>query len=315
MQNHYKPSPLLWNGHLETIYPSLFRNVVVSKATRHHISTPDNDFLEFDLYQNQSKTLVIISHGLEGDAQRAYVLGMVRAAMLANMDALAWYYRGCGPTLNKTLRLYHSGATDDLHTVVQHANTLGYENIYLIGFSLGGNLTLKYLGELNKNASTLNIKKGVAISAPVHLHSACIAISQPTNWIYSTRFLKSLKKKILIKAKQFPSLSTHPIAQIKTLIDFDDVYTAPLHGFKNALDYYTQNSSLYFLDKISVPILILNAKNDPFLSDLCFPNKEVENHPYVQLLVPERGGHVGFSQFNKNGIYWSEERAINFLLP
>jgi predicted alpha/beta-fold hydrolase len=130
MQELYKPSPLLWNGHLETIYPSLFRKINFLEREQHRIPTPDEDFLEFDYYQSSSKKLVIISHGLEGDTRRAYVLGMVRATMLAKMDVIAWNYRGCGPTLNTKLRLYHSGATDDLETIVRYANTLGYEAIY-----------------------------------------------------------------------------------------------------------------------------------------------------------------------------------------
>jgi predicted alpha/beta-fold hydrolase len=183
---------------------------------------------------------------------------------------------------------------------------------YIIGFSLGGNLTLKFLGEQGSTITNMSVKKGIAISAPIHLHSACQTISQPNNWIYSRRFLKSLKKKIIKKAEQYPSLNTTNLHRIKSLIDFDDAFTAPIHGFKDALDYYTKNSSIYFLDTISIPTLLLNAENDPFLSKECFP--DLSKHAYINFLKPSKGGHVGFSQFNKNGIYWSEERAIDFLL-
>ena len=142
----YTPPALLFNRHLETIYPSLIRKVDFRSPVRERITTPDDDFLDLDWYKQGSSRCVIISHGLEGNTQRSYMVGMAKAFFQAGYDVLAWNYRGCSGEVNRQLRFYHSGATDDLHTVVMHA-VPHYESLYLIGFSLGGNLTLKYLGE------------------------------------------------------------------------------------------------------------------------------------------------------------------------
>jgi predicted alpha/beta-fold hydrolase len=306
---HYQAPFFLFNAHLETIYPSLIRKVSLPSYTRERIATPDEDFLDLDWIRHGSDRLVIISHGLEGNSQRPYIKGMAKTMLHAGWDVLAWNYRGCSEEMNRQLRFYHSGATEDLHTVVQHA-TQQYSSIALVGFSLGGNLTLKYLGEATRPAQ---IKKAVAISVPMALESSCEKISQPDNWIYSRRFLKSLKEKILVKSSTMPALDGKTILLIKTLREFDDHYTGPLHGFRDAHDYYTRCSSLQFLPSIGIPTLILNAQNDPFLSPECYPANQLKNHAFVALETPERGGHVGFAQFRKNGVYWSEERAAQFL--
>jgi predicted alpha/beta-fold hydrolase len=306
---HYQAPFFLFNAHLETIYPSLIRKVSLPSYTRERIATPDEDFLDLDWIRHGSDRLVIISHGLEGNSQRPYIKGMAKTMLHAGWDVLAWNYRGCSEEMNRQLRFYHSGATEDLHTVVQHA-IQQYSSIALVGFSLGGNLTLKYLGETTRPAQ---IKKAVAISVPMALESSCEKISQPDNWIYSRRFLKSLKEKILIKSSTMSALDGKTILSIKTLREFDDHYTGPLHGFRDAHDYYTRCSSLQFLPSIGIPTLILNAQNDPFLSAECYPAELLKNHACVALETPVRGGHVGFAQFRKNGVYWSEERAAQFL--
>jgi predicted alpha/beta-fold hydrolase len=212
--------------------------------------------------------------------------------------------------MNTKLRFYHSGATEDLHAVVEHAQRNGYTEIVLIGFSLGGNLTLKYLGERNARSE---IKGAVAFSTPLDLYTSCVKISKPANLIYSHRFLKSLKSKIIQKSKVMSGLDLNGIEKIKTLMSFDDRYTAPLHGFNSAIDYYNKCSSIHFIENINIPTLIVNAQNDPFLSELCYPLTKLRNHPCVKLENPRFGGHVGFAQFTKNGLYWSEERALSFL--
>jgi uncharacterized protein len=307
----YKAPLFLFNGHLETIYPSLIRRVGIKPYERERIATPDNDFLDLDWLKQGSRRLLIISHGLEGNSERAYVKGLARASYAQGFDVLAWNFRGCSGEINRQLRFYHSGATEDLECVVQHVlRKSEYNEISLAGFSLGGNLTLKYLGERVPDES---IKKSVVFSVPLDLHSSCLKISMPSNWVYSNRFLKSLKLKILMKRQLYPELDIRDIHRIKTLKAFDDAYTAPLHGFKDAVDYYTRNSSLHFVKNITTPTLIINARNDPFLTDACFPVDDVRNHPMVSLEVTRRGGHVGFSRFTAAGLYWSEERALHFL--
>ncbi len=306
----YLPPFFLFGPHLETIYPALLRRVPPFPYTRERITTPDDDFLDLDWLQNNSGKVVILCHGLEGNTSRPYIRGMARALSENGFDVLAWNFRGCGAEMNRQLRFYHSGATDDLDTVVRHAvQNKGYQEVYLVGFSLGGNMTLKYLGEGSVPEA---IKKAVVFSVPLDLKTSCERISLPANWIYSSRFLKSLKSKVTIKARSRRELDTSKLAHIKSLADFDDHYTAPLHGFRDAADYYFQCSSIRFVGKIKTPTLIINTLNDPFLSQECFPTALLERHPFVKLQILDRGGHVGFTQFNKNGLYWSEERALEF---
>jgi uncharacterized protein len=306
--NNYRPPAFLFNSHLETIYPSLFRKVKIQPYQRERIGTPDDDFLDLDWLKQNAGRLVIISHGLEGNTERSYIKGMAKAFYEKGFDVLAWNYRGCSGEMNKQLRFYHSGATDDLETVINHASA-DYDHISLVGFSLGGNLTLKLLGE--KGSSNTKLKSAVALSVPMDLHGSCLQISKQSNWIYQQRFLKSLKAKIAQKSKLQSGLDLSKLKHTNTLMDFDDHFTAPLHGFGNAIDYYQKCSSIHFIKDIKVSTLIINAKNDPFLSKECYPN--LSTHPHVRFEMPVHGGHVGFSQFDQNGLYWSELMALEFI--
>lgn len=300
---------ILFNRHLETIYPALFRRVKPIVTIPERIDTPDGDFLDLYWTTQDAGRLVILCHGLEGNARRPYMRGMARAFFLQGFDVLAWDYRGCGEEMNRTLRFYHSGATDDLHIVIKHAARKGYRDISLVGFSLGGNISLKYLGERHEGAVTIH--RAVTFSVPMDLASSCRKISQPENRIYANRFLRSLKEKVVRKSRLMEGLDVTHLPGIRTLVQFDDRYTAPLHGFENATDYYSKCSSIRFLDAIETPTLIVNARNDPFLSAECFPR--LEQHAFITFETPIQGGHAGFTQFSKNGLYWSEERAVRFI--
>ncbi|MCH7397112.1 alpha/beta fold hydrolase [Belliella sp. DSM 107340] len=301
----------LFNGHLQTIIPGLFRSVISLPFERERIATHDGDFLDLDWLRKGSKKLVIISHGLEGNSKRPYMLGMANQFYGKDFDVVNWNFRGCSEEMNQKPIFYHSGATYDLDAVIDHAAT-SYDEIYLIGFSLGGNLTLKYLGE--KRARNPKLKKSIAISVPLHLESSCIKISSRENIVYSKRFLNTLKEKIIKKSLVFPDeIPVGLLRKIKTLKDFDDFFTGPIHGFKDAHDYYEKNSSLYFIDKIEIPTLILNAQNDPFLSEKCFPVNKGKSLPNIWMEFPKQGGHVGFSPRNRSEIYWSEKRAFEFI--
>lgn len=306
----YRPPLPLFNRHLETIFPALFRRVNIPPLERERIATSDDDFLDIDWLKCGSDRLIIVSHGLEGNSRRPYVLGMLLAFHRHGFDALSWNYRGCSEEMNRQLRFYHSGATDDLDWLVNHCTQKGYRNIYLVGFSLGGNLTLKHLGEKGKDIPP-EVKGAVTFSVPMNLDTSCDQISRRSNYLYSRRFLRSLKGKILSKAAKMTGLDTRHIGKIRTLREFDDRYTAPLHGFADAETYYKRCSSLYFLNTIAVPTLVVNARNDPFLGADCFP--ESVNNPNVTLEYPSRGGHVGFALFGQNGLYWSEARALHFI--
>ncbi|MEP0712051.1 MAG: alpha/beta hydrolase, partial [Algoriphagus sp.] len=205
----------LFNGHLETIYPSLFRKVSVQPPVQERISTHDGDFLDLDWYRQNTSKLVIISHGLEGNSTRAYMLGMVKTFLAEGYDVLTWNFRSCSEEMNKQVIFYHSGATYDLDQIVSHAYDQ-YEEISLVGFSLGGNLTLKYLGE--KGDTISKIRKGVAISVPLHLASSSKKISETANTLYSQRFLRSLKKKVIEKSSAHPGqIPVDALRNIKTL--------------------------------------------------------------------------------------------------
>ena len=307
----YKRPKWLFNGHLETIYPALLREVVFKSPRRERIQTHDGDFVDLDWYQEKNPRLAIISHGLEGNSSRPYMLGMARKLYSEGFDVLTWNYRGCSEELNQKAIFYHSGATYDLMTVVTHAQTI-YQEISLIGFSLGGNLTLKFLGEVQTSLS--KIKKAVAISVPLDLSGSCEKISTGQNLMYSKRFLKTLKEKVARKSALFPDeLPLEKLQKVKTLRDFDDVITGPLHGFADAAEYYQVNSSLQFLDKIEVPTLILNAQNDPFLSPTCFPETLAKRLDGVYFEFPKHGGHVGFATSSHEKTYYSEARAVEFI--
>lgn len=317
----YRSPFYLFNGHLQTIVPAIMRKVAGVTYSRERILTPDDDFLDLDwafadvTVQFNSPRLVIISHGLEGDSKRPYVTGMVRTLTKAGYNVLAWNYRSCSGEINRQRRFYHIGATDDLHTVVQHVLTTQtqYKQIVMMGFSAGGNITLKYLGEQG-NLLAPEIKKAVAFSVPLDVTTSCVKIGQPQNYIYEQRFLRSLRKKILLKAQIMPeAIDIIPLQTIRKLKEFDDIYTAPLHGFKNAADYYLQNSSRFFLSGISIPTLIVNAINDPFLSPECFDQALVTDLPHVWLQVTQAGGHCGFMYQSLQNTFWSENRALSFI--
>jgi len=308
----YKAPKWLINGHFDTIFPALFRKIkLFIQPQKHIIETPDDDFFDLDYYENGSENTVIISHGLEGNNQRPYVLGMVNAFTKNDWNVIAWSYRGCNGTINKTIKSYHSGFTEDLIEVIRFAGiSNSIKNIALVGFSLGGNMTLRYFAQKNVSAK---VKAGVAISAPLDLHQSCLEISRKSNWIYANRFLKSLKQKIHEKSRIFSEIQTEPLSRIRDLKAFDDHYTAPLHGFKDAMDYYRSCSSIFVLDRVKIPTLIINAQNDPFLPASCYPIEALRNHPNIFIEYPEKGGHVGFYSRNNEGIYWSEKRAVEFV--
>jgi len=307
----YKPPFYLFNSHLQTIIPSLFRQVQGVQYERERLVMPDDDFLDVDWSRIGSDKLLVLSHGLEGDSERPYIQGMVKAFNQHGVDAMAWNYRSCSGEPNKLLRSYHLGASDDLDFVVRHALQSGrYRTVYLVGFSAGGNITLKYLGE-NPAQVPAQVKRAAVFSVPVDLKGSAQKIPR----VYTQRFLKSLGRKLEQKRLVYPNeidLSTYSL--LRSFPEFDDRYTAPLHGFKNAEDYYARASSKQFQKNIRIPTLLVNAKNDPFLSEACYPVQEAQENPFFYLEMPQEGGHVGFTKDFRKDVYYSEVRAVRFLL-
>ena len=302
--------------HSQSIFPALFREVELEGAQVERIDLPDGDFVDVDWYVKggiAKRPLLIISHGLEGNSRRHYVLGFAKKAIQDGFNVLAWNYRSCSGEMNRSKRFYHSGASDDLNEMVQMAISRGATAIYLAGFSLGGNLTLKWLGEKGKNPTDV-IRKAVVFSVPLHLSSSSQTLAKLENWMYSNRFLNTLVEKVRKKVDQYPGLiPDEKLSEIKTLWDFDEIVTGPLHGFAGAEDYYHQSSSIFFLPHIRVPVLIVNAANDPFLSAQCFPKDLVDSLENVFLEIPKEGGHCGFYPNNYKEFLWSEIRGMNWL--
>ena len=308
--SRFRPPALLANGHLQTILPVLLPRRIALRVTRSRLELPDGDFLDLDWTRAGFGRLAIISHGLEGSSSQKYVRGMAETLHAARWDVLAWNFRGCSGEPNRLVRAYHSGDTADLAAVLAHA-AADYQRIALVGFSLGGNVTLKYVGEAPPHFAVV---AAAAISVPLDLASSARALDQrPGNRIYLRRFIGPLVAKIEAKALDFPGeVNVEGIRAIRSFQEFDGRYTAPLHGFRDAGDYWKRASARQFLPAIKVPTLILNARNDPFLTTESLPFPESENNSALFLEVPDSGGHVGFLDFAHGVRPWSERRVAEF---
>lgn len=305
------PLGVLRSGHVQTVWPALFRRVRGVAYTRERLELPDGDFVDLDWLRRGQARVAVVSHGLEGDAHRPYVRGMARALFEAGWDVLAWNFRGCSGPPNRLARFYHSGATDDLDAVVQHALGQGYRRLALVGFSLGGNLTLKYVGERGE-ALDPRVGAALACSVPVDLAAGAAHMARPAARLYMRRFLRALQAKLQAKQHLYPAvLDTAGFEALRTFAQFDGRYTAPLHGFRDAADYWARASSGPLLPAIARPTLLLNAADDPFLPPSCFPVEMARTHPHLALEVPRHGGHVGFVLAGRT--YYAERRAVAFL--
>ena len=305
IHSSYRPPFFLRNGHLSTIYPTLFRRRSSPSIVRERLELPDGDFIDLDWSEQKCSRLAIIGHGLEGESSAKYMLGLSVALRKRGWDTLAWNCRGCSGEPNRLLRSYHSGVSGDLGHVIAHAIPKGYQSIALIGFSLGGNIVLKYLGEQGSNLHP-EVKAGVTFSVPCDLTSSSLRLAEWDNKIYMSHFMDGLKNKM------FPGrLNLNGIKSIKTFSQFDDRFTAPLNGFLDARDYWLRASSKPHLEAIQIPSLMIQAANDPFLTEACFPKKIAKASKSLHLEIPRHGGHVGF--ISRGSEYWSETRCAEFL--
>jgi len=313
IESKYTASGLFKSGHFSTIYSAKLRPSPLLKQERERIDLPDGDFMDLDWSYTKKKTqkVAILLHGLEGNAQRVYIKGQGKILKKHGWDIVAVNFRGCSGEVNKVYNTYNAGKTEDLDEVIQYIlKNKKYTQLDLVGFSLGGNVILKYLGEGRDHPK--EIHKGVAISTPVHLKGSLESLDKFYNKVYSTSFLLDLRQKYKVKMQQFPEkMSVADLKKIKSLYDFDNIYTAPANGYKDADEYYAKSSSLQFLPNINIPILILNAKNDTFLSPECYPKDIAERHENIHLEMPKHGGHVGFHINNTE--YYSETRTLEFL--
>lgn len=313
LQSSFKGNKWTKNKHLETIIPALFRKINLN-YNRERINLPDGDFMDLDWIKNNNTNLVILFHGLEGSSQSQYIKGFARKFKENGFDVCAVNWRSCSGENNKLITSYHSGISADINTVINYiTDKYNYKKIILGGFSLGGNVLLKYLGEV-KSEIPETIKASFAFSVPIDLAGSAEVLGKIWNKPYMSRFLKTMNKKLKEKAAQFPGqIDINNLHKIITFKEWDTKYTAKIHGFNNADHYYDKCNSLQFLPHIKTPTLLVNAKNDPFLSPNCFPIKIAMEHPYLFLETPLLGGHVGFSINNVNGDYYSEIAAFKFV--
>jgi len=309
----YNPTFFFKNKHFNTVYRTFFNNHAVH-FRRERLALTDGDFMDLDISSVNSDKVVVAIHGLEGSSRSTYIQSLCKVLNQHNFDVIAMNLRGCSGESNKLLSSYHSGKTEDLDFIIQHLEEhYHYNEINIAGYSLGGNLTLKYLGEISVSSK---IRSAVAVSVPCDLKESALQMSRFSNTLYLQQFLKSLKKKATQKLHEFPDsfLTTASITAIKNFKDFDDVYTAPAHGFKDAEDYWETSSCKQFIPSIKIPTLLITSLDDPFLGPECYPIKEAAANQYFFMEATKYGGHVGFgTHLNVHQNIWCENRILSFL--
>ena len=312
------------NGHAMTILSSQWpRRISLQEwpgEARYFRTEPDTQVLAHCHWQkdHQSRPTIIIVHGLEGSADRHYVTGTAEKALRAGFNVIRQNVRNCGDTEHLTPTLYHSGLTIDLKAILgELIERDRLEQIFIIGFSMGGNQTLKLAGEFGDDAPS-QLRGVAAVSPAIDLGACSDAIARPQCKIYERRFLRSLKATMQRKAKLFPgSCDPERIDRVRSLREFDDVVTGPFWGFGDANGYYSNASSLPFLKRIRIPALMMTAKDDPFIPYEPFTDPTVAANPNLLLLAPDHGGHVGFmasksETARRDDRYWAECRAVEF---
>lgn len=300
----------LWlpGGNLQTIWPALWSRRVVGKApeyTRQRLSTPDGDFVDVDWLLKDAtmpakETLLVLFHGLEGSSRSHYAEAFADYARINGMDYAVPHFRGCSGELNLGPRAYHSGDFEEvgwfLQTLKWQHAARGGKQLLAVGVSLGGNALLRWAEEMGNSAAAV-AKAVAAVSSPIDLEAGGHAIGRGFNrLVYTRMFLKSMKPKAMLKLAQHPGLfDGNSLMAAKNLYEFDNVFTAPLHGFKSTDDYWRRASAKSRLETIKIPALVVNALNDPFVPASCLPGAH-EVGASVTLWHPRGGGHVGFPQ-------------------
>jgi predicted alpha/beta-fold hydrolase len=292
----FEPAWWLPSPHGQTIGGRLLRRPRPPVFERFRLETPDGDFLDLDVppAPEPGSPLVVLFHGLEGSARRGYAINVYRELFERGIAALGVNFRSCSGEPNRTARLYHSGETDDLRFVFEQV-TARYPSRPLgaVGFSLGGNALLKYLGE---EGSAAPLRCAAAVSVPYDLHAGARLLEQTVmGRFYSRIFIKSLILKLEARASLFAERCDLERARLaRSFYEFDDAATAPLHGFAGADDYYARSSSARFLERIRRSVLLLHAQDDPFVPPSAIPHTAIAHNACLQAVITAQGGHVGF---------------------
>ena len=315
----YRPCRWLPGAHAMTVFASVARPLPRPRVTRERWELPDGDFLDVDRLAGAAAAapVLVVCHGLEGSSRAPYVRGLVSLARARGLAALAMNFRGCSGEPNRLPRFYHSGETGDLaHVVARLVAERPGRPVLLSGFSLGGNVVVKYLGERGDDLPA-EVRGAAVISVPFDLARAAAAIDGPGvwSWIYRERFLRRLRAKALAKAERFPDrLDAGAIRAASSFSDFDGAVTAPVHGFASALAYWTRCSARAFVAGVRRPLLAVAALDDPMVPADTLPLEAARANPHVDLVVTPAGGHVGFVAGSPLWpSYWAEARAAAYL--
>ncbi len=313
----YAPPWWLPGGHLQTIYAYALATNHVIDYRRERWETLDGDFIDLDWLDSadHEAKLLVLFHGLEGSSRSHYALSIMALAQQQGWRGVVPHFRGCSGELNRLPRLYHSGDSREIDWILRRLKEKYPQcEIYVIGVSLGGNALLKWLGETGSGAGAI-VERAATVSAPVDLNAAASVLDfGHRRAIYTRSFIETLKPKILAKISEH-KLKIDPAAvrRCSTFRAIDDLYTAPIHGFKDAIDYWTRASSKPWLHHIQIPTLLINARNDPFLPVSALPH-DGEVSASVILEIPHSGGHVGFVSGSFPGsIAWLPHRIFRFL--
>ncbi len=311
IENSYYKAPSFFyrNPHVSTIYIGRFKKTIPPAYQRERLELSDGDFLDIDFQLKSKERVVVLCHGLEGASSRTYNNTSAQYFLEHDFSVFAWNNRSCSGELNRLPKLYHHGAVDDFEEMIHYVLNKGFKEIYLLGFSMGGAQIMNYLGSKKIDP---RIKSAVAVSTPIQLKSSAETLKKGFNRVYLKNFTQKISKKLKSKSEQFPeALDWTHLKSIKTFDEIDEYFTAPLHGFENREDYYEKASPGFVMENIKTPTLIINALDDPFLGEECYPVSFARQHESVYLEMPEHGGHCAFPMKNSNYSY-SEIRALEF---
>lgn len=309
MQNQFKPAWWLPGPHLQTLWAALARRKIKLPIRNERLELPDGDFLDLAWVGNGSGPRVLILHGLNGNINSPYARGILQAINNRGWRGVFMHFRGCSAEPNRLPHGYHSGETGDLQTVISELIRREPSSLlFAVGYSLGGNVLLKWLGEMGESGQENPLKAAVAVSIPFELAKTAEHLKKGFSRVYQWRLLRELSAYQNRKFKNMPK-------SFRTFWEFDNAVTAPLHGFKNADDYYEKSSSRQYLAKIKIPTLILHARNDPFTTLSALPEAH-EISKTISLELSEHGGHVGFisGKYPWKPVYWLEHRIMDYLV-
>ncbi len=315
-------SPPWWakSPHIQTILPSVTQ-VLGPLLKRERLELPDQDFIDLDWLSKpiENQPIILMFHGLEGSADSHYIKRLFLSCQSKGYCALIHHHRGCSGELNRLPRGYHSGDTEDVQLSLQHLKAHYPSNpIYAVGYSLGGNVLTKYLGEKKEHSL---IERAVVVSAPLQLAACAKKLEKGFSKIYQSYLIKLLQQKVIDKMEKmaldsYIPVTKHQIKNLTTFHGFDHQVTAPLHGFDGVDDYYRQSSGLPFLAHVAKPTLVIHAKDDPFMTEDVIPGP-AELSPHVSYELHKQGGHLGFIEGGSpwHPRYYLERRILDFLFP